>query len=60
MGKIIVKQVKSTIGQSKKNRTILNSMGLRGVNKTKTFNDNNCIRGMINKIGHLVEYKLVD
>lgn len=60
MSKIVVTQKKSTIGQCKKNRVVLKSMGLRYINHSKTYSDNNCIRGMINKISHLVSYKLVD
>lgn len=58
MAKIIVTQIKSPIGQCKKNKLILNSMGLRRINQSKTFKDNNCIRGMVNKISHLVTYQL--
>lgn len=59
MGKIVVKQTKSTIGQCKKNRVILESMGFRKIGKEKVFKDNNCIRGMLNKVSHLVSYKIV-
>lgn len=56
---IIVKQTKSVIAQPEKHRKVLRGLGLRGIGKTKTHNDNNCIRGMINKVKHLVSYEIV-
>ena len=60
MSKIVVTMRKSAIGQKKANRKVLESMGLRKIGHSRTYNDNNCIRGMINKISHLVVYELVD
>ena len=60
MSKIVVTQERSTIGQCKKNKKVLLSMGLRKIKHTKEFKDNNCIRGMINKVSHLVSYKIID
>jgi large subunit ribosomal protein L30 len=59
MSKIIVRQTKSVIGQNLKTRRIITSLGLGRINGVKTHNDNNCIRGMVNKVRHLVEYELV-
>lgn len=58
MSKIIVKQVRSPIGQPANQGRILRALGLRRIGKEKTFSDNNCIRGMVNKISHLVTYRL--
>lgn len=59
MAKIIVKQKRSLITENPRSRAIVRALGLRGINHTKTHNDNNCIRGMINKVKHLVEFELV-
>lgn len=59
MQKIKVTQVKSVIANPEKQRKILRGLGLRGVGKTRTHNDDNCIRGMINKVKHLVSYELI-
>ena len=59
MSKIRVTKTKSLIGQSKKIKKIVDSMGLRKIGHTKEFPDNNCIRGQVNKVQHLVRYELV-
>ena len=60
MSKIEVRQKRSTIGQCPKNRKIIAALGLGKINRKRVFEDNNCIRGMVNKVQHLVEYKLLD
>ena len=55
---ILVEQVKSTIGAPEKHKKILLSMGLRGIGKKRSYKDNNCIRGMVNQVSHLVKYTL--
>jgi large subunit ribosomal protein L30 len=57
--KIIVVQKRSVIGQDQRQRRIIQSLGLRRIGAPVELKDNNCIRGMINKVSHLVEYKLV-
>lgn len=56
---IKVRQVKSKIGQSKAQIKVLEGLGLGRIGASKLHKDNNCIRGMINKVVHLVEYELV-
>ena len=57
---IQVKQIRSTIGQSKKIKKVLVAgLGLRAIGKEKTYKDSNCIRGMVNKVHHLVTYNLI-
>jgi large subunit ribosomal protein L30 len=58
MSEIIIKQKRSLIGQSEANRKVVKALGLRGIGHVKTHKDNNCIRGMINKVKHLVTYDL--
>jgi large subunit ribosomal protein L30 len=49
-----VKMVRSEIGRPEKQRKILRGMGLNKMNNTVTLNDTPQIRGMINKVIHLV------
>ena len=58
--KIKIKQKRSLIGQSESNIRVVRALGLRGINKTVLQKDNNCTRGMINKVSHLVEYTLLN
>lgn len=58
MSQIIVTQTRSTIGQTMQHRKVLKSLGLGRIGKVKTHKDNNCIRGMVNKVQHLVSYEL--
>ena len=59
MSKIVVRQKKSLIGCSETLRKIVASLGLGKIGQERTHKDNNCTRGMINKVKHLVEYELV-
>jgi len=52
---IKVKLVKSGIGRPEKHRKILNSLGLRKLNKVVTLYDTPQIMGAINKVCHLVQ-----
>ena len=55
MGKMLkIKKVKSEIGRPEKQRKILRGMGLIKLNNTVTLADTPQIRGMINKVIHLV------
>lgn len=58
MSSIIVKQTRSLITESAHQRKIIKALGLGRIGRTKTHKDNNCIRGMINKVKHLVSYEL--
>ncbi len=49
-----ITKVKSVIGRPEKQRKILKGMGLTKLNKTVTLVDTPQIRGMINKVIHLV------
>lgn len=46
--------VKSVIGSSQKQRNIVKALGLKKTNSSVIQNDTATIRGMINKINHLV------
>lgn len=55
---IKVKQIGSPIGRPDKQKAILIGLGLNKMNKVVELEDTPAIRGMINKIPHLV--KIVD
>ena len=54
MATIKIKQTKSRIGAPVDQRRTLDALGLRKLNKTVEVEDNASIRGMINKVHHLV------
>ncbi len=49
-----VTQIRSAIGSRPKQRGTLRALGLRGIGQTNTLPDAPEIRGMINKVAHLV------
>ena len=56
MGKtILVKQIGSPISRPEKQRKTLIGLGLNKMHKTRELEDTPSIRGMVNKIPHLVE-----
>ena len=54
MDKVKIKQIKSSIDRSKKQKDTLIALGLRGINKTVEKEVTPQIQGMINKIAHIV------
>jgi large subunit ribosomal protein L30 len=52
--KIKVTLTKSPIGYNKNQKAVVQSLGLRKLGSTVEHNDTPTIRGMINKIPHLV------
>lgn len=55
MAKIKVQLVKSPIGYAKDQKATLIALGLRKMNAVAEHNDSDSIRGMINKVSHLVK-----
>ena len=53
--KILVKQVRSNIGTLPVQKATLYGLGLRKINAQREHDDNKVIRGMIEKVKHLVE-----
>ncbi|PKN51475.1 MAG: 50S ribosomal protein L30 [Deltaproteobacteria bacterium HGW-Deltaproteobacteria-13] len=49
-----ITKIKSEIGRPEKQRKILRGMGLNKLNSTVTLTDTPQVRGMINKVIHLV------
>lgn len=52
--KLKITLVKSFIGRPQKQRKVLRGMGLEKLNKTVLLKDTPEIRGMVNKVSHLV------
>mgnify|MGYP000486263932 CR=1 FL=1 len=52
---IIVKQIGSPIRRPQKQRQTLIGLGLNKMHKTRELEDSASVRGMVNKISHLVE-----
>ncbi|MGR3320862.1 MAG: 50S ribosomal protein L30 [Pseudooceanicola sp.] len=55
MATIVVKQIGSPIRRPAIQRQTLVGLGLNKMNKTRELEDTPAVRGMINKIPHLVE-----
>ena len=55
VSKIYVKQIRSPIRRPEVQRKILKGLGLNKINKVSELNDTPSIRGMINKVPHLVQ-----
>ena len=55
MSKIKVTQIKSAIGRNGTQRKTLVGLGLNKISRVKIFNDTPSIRGMIEKVKHLVK-----
>lgn len=50
-----IKLIKSPIGYSKRQKGTVAALGLKKINQIVTHNDSEVIRGMINKVSHLIE-----
>jgi large subunit ribosomal protein L30 len=58
--KILIKQVRSSIGTKPKQRATLKALGLRKMSAERLHDDTPVIRGMIDKVRHLVAVKHMD
>lgn len=52
--KLVVTYVKSCIGYNEKQKGTIRALGFRKLNQTVVHDDNPVIRGMVNKVSHLV------
>lgn len=57
MGKIKVTQIRSIIDRPKRQKLTIEALGLGRPNWVKIHNDSPQIRGMINKVIHLVKFE---
>jgi large subunit ribosomal protein L30 len=55
-----ITQVRSTIGRTQDQRAMVRTLGLKRIHQTVTQPDRPEIRGILNRIPHLVEWELVD
>ena len=53
--KIRVTYVKSAIGYSKKQKGTIEALGFRKLHQSVVHNDTPVVRGMLNKVSHLIE-----
>jgi large subunit ribosomal protein L30 len=53
--KLRITLVKSVIGNSRRQKDTVKALGLRRVNESVVQEDNPVIRGMVDKVNHLIE-----
>jgi large subunit ribosomal protein L30 len=58
--KLQIKQVRSSIGTLPKQRATLRALGLRKMSAERIHDDTPVIRGMIDKVSHLVTVKEIE
>lgn len=58
--KLNVTQVKSTIDRPKDQKLTIEALGLGKLNHTKIYNDTPQVRGMINKVSHLLKVEEIE
>ena len=56
---INVKLIRSLIGINQKHKLSVKALGLRKIGDVKVLKDDSCIRGLINKVGYLLEVEEV-
>lgn len=54
MAKLHITLTRSVIGRPEAQRKVVQALGLKKTNKTVVHEDNAAIRGMINKVSHLL------
>ena len=60
MGKLRITQVRSYIGRPEEQRKVLRGLGLGKINRVVVLEDKPEIRGMVNKVNHLVRYEVIE
>ncbi len=60
MSKLKITYVRSVIGRKEKQKRIVQALGLRKLNQTVEHQDNPAIRGMVEKVKHLVQLEVLD
>ncbi len=59
MAKIRIKQVRSKINRPERQKRTLEALGLKKINQVVEHEATEQIKGMVNKVGHLVEVEEV-
>jgi large subunit ribosomal protein L30 len=57
MASLVITQVRSANGSSRKQRESLKSLGLGKIGRSCEREDQPTVRGLINSVGHLVEVR---
>ncbi|KUO95191.1 50S ribosomal protein L30 [Ferroacidibacillus organovorans] len=52
--------MKSVIGQNKQQKATVQALGLRKIRQSVIREDSPSLRGMIDKVSHLVQYKVIE
>jgi large subunit ribosomal protein L30 len=60
MAKLEITLKRSPIGRPEDQRVTVTTLGLRKLNQTVVHNDTPQIRGMVNKVSHLVSVKEIE
>ncbi|MBA2873136.1 MULTISPECIES: 50S ribosomal protein L30 [Bacillales] len=58
--KLAITLTRSVIGRPEDQRITVKTLGLRKLHQTVVHNDNPAIRGMVNKVSHLVKVEEVE
>jgi large subunit ribosomal protein L30 len=58
--KLRITQVRSYIGRPEEQRKVLRGLGLGKMNRVVVLEDKPEVRGMINKVNHLVRYEAIE
>ncbi len=58
--KLAITLKRSLIGRPETQRVVVRTLGLRKTNQTVIHNDDPAIRGMVNKVSHLLEVKEIE
>ncbi|MFP6578401.1 MAG: 50S ribosomal protein L30 [Myxococcota bacterium] len=53
--RVVIRQTKSAIGYTERQRATLRGLGLRGIRSVSDLENTPSVRGMIDKVRHLVE-----
>ena len=59
MAQLKITLVKSVIGSSERQRNVVKALGLKKTNRSVVQEDTPTIRGMVNKVSHLVSVEEV-
>ncbi|PWI58634.1 50S ribosomal protein L30 [Sulfoacidibacillus thermotolerans] len=60
MKQLQIKLVRSLIGRTESQRATVQTLGLRKLNQVVVREDSPSVRGMIDKVSHLVEWKEIE
>jgi large subunit ribosomal protein L30 len=60
MAKLRIKYIKSAIGYNVKQKATIQALGFRRLQQTVEHEDTPVIRGMVNKVSHLVSVETVE